>query len=65
MIPENEILKFTVSGISEPMKIKDYLIRRLGFSTALIARVKYEGVFVGEENVHMRAPVRTGDEITV
>ena len=65
MICENDILCFTVSGITEPLKIKEYLIKHLGFSTALIARVKYEGVFQNGTAVHMRSLVQNGDKITV
>ena len=57
--------EFIVSGINEPMKIRDYLTKRLGFSTSLIARVKYEGVFLSGTQVHMRAMVRCGDEIRI
>ena len=61
----SEILHFTARGFEGEIKIKDYLIKHLGFSTSLITKVKTEGVFIGGERVHMRAELRVGDEITV
>lgn len=60
-----EVLTFTVTGIEGEMKIRTYLTSRLGFSTSLIAKVKYGGVRLSGEVVHMRATVRCGDVITV
>ena len=54
----------TVSGLDKEIKIRDYL-RRLGFSVALIAKVKFDGVYLNGESVHMRAPVKCGDTIEV
>lgn len=58
--------KYTVTArdIDCEIKIRDYL-RRLGFSVSLIAKVKFGGVFLNGEEVHMRAPVRCGDVIEV
>lgn len=61
----SEILHFTAQGFEGEIKIKDYLINYLGFSTSLITKVKSEGVFIGGERVHMRAELCVGDEITV
>ena len=58
-------LSFTVTGVSGEMKIRDYLKGRLGFSTSLIAKVKYDMVSLNGTPVHMRAAVRDGDVITV
>ena len=65
MTEDKNTHEFKVSGISEPMKIRDYLTKMLGFSTSLIARVKYEGVFIDGTQVHMRATVKNGDEIRI
>ena len=58
-------LTVIVESLADTMKIRDYLKLRLGFSSSLIGKVKYGGVFVNGENVHMREVVRNGDEITV
>ena len=59
------IEKYTVTGLDKEMRIRDYLRGVLGFSTSLIARVKYGGVFLCGDVVHMRAQVKNGDEIEV
>ena len=58
-------LTHTAENISSPMKISDYLKLRLGFSRALVTRVKYGGVFLNGESVTMRASVNNGDTIRV
>lgn len=58
-------LLHTVAEVGEKMKLRDYLKFRLGFSTNLIAKVKYGGVFLNGENVHMRATVQNGDALCV
>ena len=58
-------LLHTVEKVEGAMKIRDYLKFRLGFSTNLIAKVKYGGVFLNGENVHMRATVKNGDALCV
>ena len=58
-------LHFTVNGVDGEMKIRDYLKSRLGFSTSLIAKVKYDNVLLNRVPVHMRATVKNGDEIAV
>ncbi|MBR2467062.1 MAG: RluA family pseudouridine synthase [Clostridia bacterium] len=47
------------------MNIKDFLIKTLGLSVTLVKRVKYGGVFINGENVHMRAAVKWGDTVEV
>ncbi len=54
-----------VEGLSHPIKIRDYLKNKLGFSTALIAKVKYDNVLLNGKAVHMRAMVENGDEIKI
>lgn len=61
----SEILRFRAEGDFGEIKIKEYLINKLGFSTSLITKVKEGGVFINGTAVHMRAPVREYDEITV
>ncbi len=58
-------VEYIVSDVLCEMKIRDYLSRRLGFSTSLIAKVKYGGVRLAGEVVHMRAMVKNGDVIEV
>ncbi len=60
-----DTLDFLVNDINEPIKIKDYLRVFLGFSSALLTKVKCGGVFINGECVHMSACVRCGDKITV
>ena len=55
----------TVCGVDGEMKIRDYLKRRLGLSTALIAKVKYDNVLLNGEIVYMRAMVKNGDVIDI
>ncbi len=47
------------------IRLSDYLKRRLGFSSALITKVKYGGVELNDNVVTMRASVSDGDKITV
>jgi 23S rRNA pseudouridine1911/1915/1917 synthase len=54
-----------VSGVSGEMKIRDYLKRRIGLSTSLIAQVKYDNVLLNGEIVYMRATVKNGDTILI
>ena len=55
----------TVEGVLGEMKIRDYLKSRLGFSTSLIAKVKYDGVVLNGTAVHMRATVKNGDVVDI
>jgi 23S rRNA pseudouridine1911/1915/1917 synthase len=54
-----------VRGVPENMKIRDYLKYRLGLSTSVIAKVKYDKVLVNGEIVYMRATVKNGDVIDI
>lgn len=54
-----------VTGVEGEIKIRDYLKRRLGLSTALIAKVKYDNVLLNGEIVYMRATVQNGDVIDI
>ena len=56
---------YTVKDLQAPRRISEYLKKNLGFSTSLVARVKFGGVFLNGECVHMRAEVKEGDEIRV
>ena len=58
-------IQFTVTNVADGMKISEYLKKRLGFSSALITKVKFGGVYLNETNVHMRATVHNGDVISV
>ncbi len=60
-----EKLYFTVADIDGEMKISEYLKNRLGFSTSLVATVKYGYVKVSGQIVTMRKTVKVGDEIEV
>ena len=55
----------TVSDEHDGMGIKAFLGSVLGLSATLIKRVKYGGVFINEENVHMRAIVKKNDTVRV
>lgn len=55
----------TVCGVTGEMKIRDYLKRRIGLSTALIAQVKFDNVMLNGEIVYMRAMVKNGDVIEI
>ena len=46
-------------------KITDYLKLSVGISVTLLKKVKYGGVFINGENVHMRATVKAGDYVLV
>lgn len=54
-----------VRDVVGEMKIRDYLKRRIGLSTALIAKVKYDNVLLNGEIVYMRATVKNGDRIDI
>ena len=54
-----------VNSVIGEMKIRDYLKGRLGLSTALIGKVKYDNVKLNGEYVHMRAMVKNGDVIEI
>ena len=58
-------LLITVSQNADGMKIPDFLKRELGLSVTLVKKVKYGGVFINGQNVHMRAIVHPGDEVCV
>ena len=53
----------TVNAVAGEMKIRDYLKNRLGLSTSLIGKVKYDNVILNGVAVHMRATVKNGDVI--
>lgn len=54
-----------VRDVVGEMKIRDYLKRRIGLSTALIAKVKYDNVLLNGEIVYMRATVKNCDRIDI
>ena len=58
-------LKRRVEDISGEVRILDYLRSNMGLSHTLIKRVKDGGVFLNGTEVHMRATVKRGDEVTV
>ena len=60
-----EKYELCVNDITSPIKIRDYMKNHLGFSTSLIARVKFGGVYLNGEEVHMRAIVSPGDKICI
>ena len=60
-----EKLIHVIDDLEGECKIRDYLKNHLGFSTSLIAKVKYGGVYLNGTAVHMRAIVKNNDEITV
>ena len=60
-----EKITFYATDINGEMKMSDYLKRRLGFSSALITKVKFGGVYKNGDVVTMRASVKNTDEITI
>lgn len=58
-------LTHEVANLAEEMRISEYLKNRIGLSVTLIKKVKYGGVFLNGENVHMRAMVQNGDKIEI
>ncbi len=60
-----KVYSVIAEGIENEMRIRDYMKRRLGFSTSLIAKVKYDNVILNGAPVHMRAAVKNGDVIDV
>lgn len=55
----------TVRDVAGEIKIRDYLRSRLGLSTSLIGKVKYDNVKLNGTPVHMRAMIKNGDEIEI
>ena len=58
-------MTFTACDLCEPIRISEYLKSRLGFTSALITKVKFGGVFIDGVPVHMRATVVNGSLIEV
>ena len=56
---------YVANDISLPRRMSEYLRKNLGFSTSLVARVKFGGVYLNGECVHMRAEVKPGDTVRV
>ena len=54
-----------VTSVDGEMLIRDYLKKRLGLSTSLIGKVKYDNVVLNGVAVHMRATVKNGDKIEI
>ena len=64
-INEERSLALRVSAEDDGMNIKEFLRRRLFFSSSLIKRVKYGGVLIEGKAVTMRAKIRSGDNIKI
>lgn len=60
-----EKLTITADGIVGGIRMSDFLKRRLGFSSALVTKVKFGGVKLNGEVVTMRAEVKSGDAVEV
>ena len=60
-----EIFEATVSHAADGRLMRDYLRGELRFSTAIITKVKFGGVFLNGREVHMREVVHEGDTVTV
>jgi len=59
-----EKISFNAENLSAKIKMSDYL-KKIGFSTSLITKVKFGGVSLNGNTVTMRALVENGDVITV
>ena len=57
-------ISFNAENLSNQIKMSDYL-KKIGFSTSLITKVKFGGVSLNGNTVTMRALVKNGDKITV
>ena len=55
----------TVSFNRDGAVILEYLRLDMNLSATLVKKVKYGGVFINGQNVHMRAVVRAGDSVEV
>ena len=62
---EKKTIEATARGLDAPLRVSSFLKTRLGLSGTMIKRVKYGGVFLNGENVHMRATVQNGDRVKV
>ena len=60
-----EKLTVIADGNVKDVRMSDFLKRILGFSTSLVTKVKFGGVFLNGEVVTMRARVNAGDSVTV
>ncbi len=58
-------ISVTVGAEFNGANIKDFLSHALGLSATIIKRVKFGGVFINGECVHMRAAVMSGDAVEV
>lgn len=60
-----ESFTIKINDIDKPVRISEYLKRNLKFSSTLVTRVKFGGVFINGQNVHMRALIKSGDTLSV
>ncbi len=60
-----KVISKKVSSEFNGVNIVFYLKKAFSFSSTLIKKVKYGGVFINSENVHMRATVYEGDTVEV
>ncbi len=60
-----EGIQHKVRDLARPIRVSEYLKERMGLSATLIKRVKFGGVFLNGENVHMRAEVQNDDRIEI
>ena len=58
-------LRIEVKDIPDTVSLRDYMRKELGFSTSLIAKVKYGGIKINGLQVTMRATLKTGDILSV
>lgn len=59
-----QTIKFIASDLKSEIKASDYL-KKIGFSTSLITKVKFGGVKLNGSVVTMRALIKNGDEVSV
>ncbi len=60
-----EKLTVIADNTVKDVRMSDFLKRILGFSTSLVTKVKFGGVFLNGEVVTMRARVNAGDSVAV
>ncbi len=60
-----QVFKIQISGLNGTRSLRDYMRRELGFSTSLIAKVKFGGIKINGSTVTMRATLNNGDILSV
>ncbi len=57
---KTEKIRIEISGLENPTSVKEYLLSH-GYSVTFIKNVKFGGIFIGRNNVTVRAMLQNGD----